>query len=55
MACINGVLEVSTFLIEEIGKNDKNKDKISGKDILEYASSYIVRGYEIIAGQGYFE
>ena len=46
----NGVSEVSTFLIGQIGKNDKNRDKISGAKILQYACDYIEEASEIIAG-----
>lgn len=47
----NGVSEVSTFLIGQIGKNDKNKDKVSGAEILQYACDYIEEASEIIAGR----
>lgn len=47
----NGVSEVSTFLIGQIGKNDKNKDKISGANILQYACNYIEEACDIIAGR----
>lgn len=47
----NGVSEVSTFLIGQIGKNDKNKDKILGAEILQYACDYIEEASEIIAGR----
>lgn len=47
----NGVSEVSTFLIGQIGKNDKSKDKISGAEILQYACDYIEEASEIIAGR----
>lgn len=47
----NSVSEVSTFLIGQIGKNDKNRDKISGAEILQYACDYIEEVSEIIAGR----
>lgn len=47
----NGISEISTFLIGQIGKNDKNKEKISGTDILQYACDYIEEACDIIAGR----
>lgn len=47
----NGVSEISSFLIGQIGKNDKYKDRISGAKILQIACEYIEEAANIIAGR----
>ncbi len=43
--------EISTFLIGQIAKNDCNKDKISGKELIDYACSYIEEASEVVGGR----
>lgn len=47
----NSISEISTFLIGQIAKNDLNRNKISGKEILKYACSYIEEVSNIIGGR----
>lgn len=47
----NSVSEISTFLIGQIAKNDCNKDKISGKELIDYACSYIEEASEVVGGR----
>ena len=45
------VSEISTFLIGQIAKNDYNKSKITGDEILKYACYYILQASSIIGGR----
>lgn len=47
----NSISEIPTFLIGQIGKNDKNKENISGKEILKYACNFIEEASDIVAGR----
>lgn len=47
----NSISEISTFLIGQIAKNDKNQNNILGSEILDYACSYIERASSIVGGR----
>ena len=47
----NSISETPTFLIGQIGKNDKNKNNISGKDIIKYAQQYLKSVSNMIGGR----
>lgn len=47
----NSISEIPTFLIGQIGKNDENKENISGKEILKYACNFIEEASDIVAGR----
>lgn len=47
----SGTTKISVFLIGQIAKNDKNKNDISGDELLEYALSYIEKAQKIIGGK----
>lgn len=45
------ISEISTFLIGQLAKNDLNKNRISGDEILQYAFDYISEASEIVGGR----
>lgn len=47
----SSISEISTFLIGQIAKNDKSKNAISGKEILDYACNFIEQVSSIIGGR----
>ena len=48
------ITEIPSFLIGQLGKNDKYADKITGDELLEYALSVIGKAQGIVGGRVVF-
>jgi len=47
----NSISEIPVYLIGQIAKNESSKDKISGKEIIEFAYSYVREASTIVGGR----